>query len=198
MFNRQPFNRGKFNRKRTDRSVYFFGNASLTIGTAGHISTISTLQGEVGVRLTAAGQLNHSAGLSGSASVEFDASGFLIRSLPYGGYAAIRLSAAGQVLRIRIIEGGAASVIFTVVSGGFNTYRYEHLKLPDLTVRVGDELIINTDLMTVTLNGQNAIPYLSRDSEFYLFNPNENDVIYTSGNPNDRVDIRILWKDQYI
>ena len=199
MFNRQPFNRGKFNRSRTtDRSVYFFGNANLTLEAEGFINNVSTFRGAADIYLTGKGRLNYNAELNGYVSVVMQADGFLIRVIPFKGFAAVNVIAAGKLLRTRIIRSGKVSVIVLAASGGFNTYRYEYLKLPDLIVRVGDELIIDTDLLTVTLNGQNVIPQLSRDSEFFLFNPNVNDVIYTSGSPDDNVDIRILWKDQYL
>ena len=57
----------------------------------------------------------------------------------------------------------------------------------------GDELIIDTDNMTVTINGENAIMYLADSSTFFTLSAA--DIIRYEGT--GTADIRLLWKDRW-
>ena len=67
--------------------------------------------------------------------------------------------------------------------------------IPGLTMTAGDELIIDTEHMTITLNGANVIDLLSDDSEFFKLKPGENDIIVEGGTT---ADIKVLWKDRWL
>ena len=56
-------------------------------------------------------------------------------------------------------------------------YGIDIISLPDLVLKPGQELIIDTDNMTVTLDGQNAIHLLSDDSVFFFLAQGEDLVI---------------------
>ena len=200
MFNRAPFNRGRFNRARADKSVHFFGSAGLSLNVTGLLNVSGVFAGQqtARLRLKTLGQVNYTASLEALAKMNLASNAFLIRSKAFEASAGLHLRALAELLRERSFNASQARMFLTTASSVFNTYRYEYIRLPNMTLRPGDELIIDTDEMTINLNGQNVIAYLSRDSEFFLFNPNENDVIYTSANPNVQVDIRILWKDAYL
>ncbi len=197
MFNRQPFNKGKYNVSFYQNTVDFYGFIDLALEASARINAISNFQGTSETELSIEGNINYSVNMQGNAEMELLLDGAIIKSISFDGSSIMLIHASGEIVRQRFFDG-EAGLVLEVTSQGFNTYRYEYIKLPDLILRTGDELIINTDEMTVTLNGQNVIQYLSRDSEFFLFNPRENDIIYTSGNANDKVDIKILWKDAFL
>lgn len=196
-FNRQPFNRRGFNV--TGYRNYKSCNAKINLKVAGNMSAYSVLKGNADLSLLSSGKLNATLAFEGNADTKLLADGTMGVIKKLQGDACLSLEANSALfIRQRYFSGKMLFVVAVASSAGFNTYRYEYIELPDLTLKSGDELIINTDEMTVTLNGQNVVQYLSRDSEFFLFNPHENEVIYTSGNPNDKVDIKILWKDAYL
>ena len=55
--------------------------------------------------------------------------------------------------------------------------------------------IIDTEHMTVTLNGANIIDRVSDDSAFFKLQPGENDIIVEGGTT---ADVKILWKDRWL
>lgn len=198
MFNRQPFNRGKFNRSFTAaNSVLLYGEMSLGLETAGKVNVSRTFKGSAALELTATGRVTYSANLDGNASLLIIATGLLIRTQTIEGNANLNLTAEGSIIRARHISADALFTL-TLDNVGFDAFRYEMISLPGLVVRPGDELIIDMENMTVTMNGQNVMRFLSRDSEFFRLNPGNNELTYQCTVPTGRVDIRILHKDAWI
>lgn len=195
-FNKLLFNRGKFNI--ASFRNYKNCNAKIDINVTGQMSTFSIFKGNIDLSLITSGRLNATLAYEGKAEAVLTTGGAIGIIKPLYGDALMRLETSSALFTRQRIFNGNKFFILEVTSKSFNTYRYEYIKLPDLVMKTGDELVINTDEMTVTLNGQNVIKYLSRDSEFFLFNPHENDIIYKSGNTSDKVDIKILWKDAYL
>jgi len=198
MFNRQPFNRGKFNRSAVAaNSVLLYGDAGLELEAAGKLNVSNTFKGNAALELSATGKVTYSANLKGYADLFLFAGGQVTRSRTFEGYADLNLTADGNLIRARIISGDAL-LMLTVDNEGFNTFRYEQISLPGLVVRQGDELIIDMENMTITMNGVNVMRFLSRDSEFFRLNPGNNEITYESTVAAGRVDLRILWKDAWI
>jgi hypothetical protein len=52
--------------------------------------------------------------------------------------------------------------------------------------------------MTVSVNGQNMMKFVSDDSEFFSLLPGDNEIIYTDGVTTRKVSIDILWKDRWV
>lgn len=77
-------------------------------------------------------------------------------------------------------------------------YYYDHINLKDIVLKPGDELIIDTDLMTVTLNGQNAMRYFSSQSDFFKLAPGENIIAYSDDSETKEYSVDILWKDRWL
>jgi len=198
MFNRQPFNRGKFNRSvNVANSVFLYGEIDLELGAAGKLNASNTFKGNAALSLTTTGKATYSANLKGDMELFLFTDGQVTRLRPFEGNADISIAAEGKIVRARII-GGDALLSLTVGNEGFNTFRYEIISLPGLLIGQGDELIIDMENMTITLNGQNAMRYLSRDSEFFRLNPGNNEITYHSTVTAGRVDLRILWKDAWV
>jgi len=190
--NRMGFNRGKFN-----VSAHRQSNANISVTATGELSVTRCFSGDAEIEVQATGTLNASYALSGEAEIEVLADGYMNAARSFGGAAEVTVSAMGYMNVVRGL-GGAAYIIVETTSQEFNTFRLEYIELPDLILAPGDELIIDTDAMTITRNGENVMRYLSRASEFFQFNPQENEIEYVSSNPDDQVEIRILWKDAWL
>jgi len=67
-----------------------------------------------------------------------------------------------------------------------------------LALAPGDELIINTDEMTVTVNGQNGMRYFSMDSDFFKLLSGENKIVYSDTSGSRDVLVDIIWKDRWL
>ena len=74
----------------------------------------------------------------------------------------------------------------------------ETIKLSGLILKPGDEIVIDTCEMTVSVNGQNMMKFVSNDSEFFSLLPGDNEIIYTDGVTTRKVSIDILWKDRWV
>lgn len=72
------------------------------------------------------------------------------------------------------------------------------LTLTGLILKPGDELLIDTGEMTVLLNGQNAMKYFTKDSEFIEFLHGINDIVYSDKSASRKVTIDVLWKDRWL
>lgn len=59
----------------------------------------------------------------------------------------------------------------------------------------GDELVIDTEHMTVTLNGENIIDRVSDDAVFFKLMSGINDITVEGGTT---ADVRIVWKDRWL
>lgn len=69
----------------------------------------------------------------------------------------------------------------------------DYIKFVGLTLVAGDELIIDTDHMTATLNGVNVIQYVTDDSTFFPIHAE--DQIEISGN--GQAAVVVQWKDRW-
>ena len=175
-----------------------WGDANIGLETEGRLNAVLLYSGGADILLNSAvDKINIAKSIQGSADILLTAAGRIAAAIPFQGDAAILLSSAGRLNRVFGLQG-RANILLVVENEGFNIFRYEHIHLPTLSIPVGGELIIDTDDMTITLNGQNVMRHLSRDSEFFLLNPATNEIVYTSGNQNNRANINILWKDAWL
>ncbi len=68
MFNRQPFNRGKFNTS-NDRSINLHGNASVSLETSGSVIAVKSFEGLAKTSLLMSGNVSFVNTLSGNANI---------------------------------------------------------------------------------------------------------------------------------
>jgi len=200
MFNRQLFNRGRFSRPlNSANSIVFTGTVDLGVeAEAEKINVTLAFNGHADITLELAGQMNYAVSFDGNADLQLNTDGNLIRARNFEGHTDIAMTADGNLIRGRVFHGNALITLTLASTEGFNTFRYEHVHLPGLLVRPGDELIIDMENMTVTLNGQNVMRFLHRNSEFFTLNPGNNEITYESTVTNGRVDMRVLWKDAWL
>jgi hypothetical protein len=175
MFNFMRFNLGKFNLDFVDDALR--GTARLNLSATATMNVVRGFTGYAPVTLITIGNINAASTFEGNVNILMGATG---------------------VINAYFYLYGELDLLLGVQSEGFNTFHYAIIHLPDLVMPLNGLLFIDTDNMTITLNGQNVMRYLSRDSEFFMFSPTINEVTFESGNQDNRADIRILWKDAWL
>ena len=177
MFNRQPLNRGKLN----VASTQSIGNSGLALMVMGANSVLANRI------INASGLANMKLGEStDGTNVKSNngATGLVMASLADG---TKNLIVAGDVANL--VMGTEAN---QVLSGE------EVIVLEGLVLSPGDELVINTYDMTVTLNGQNAMEYFSNESDFITLLNGLNTIEYNDGSGSRNISFDILWKDRWL
>lgn len=173
MYNRSPYNRASYNRS---ASFVFEWTA---------IASATTESG---------GALIIVRYFDGAAAAETASSGEIIRIVLYSGEAEAISEAAAEYIRT-IYQTGQADAITTGSGSAVSTYGSVTMVIENVNMKPGDELIIDTEHMTVTLNGVNIVDKVSDESVFFKLKDGENDVIVEGGTT---ADIKILWKDRWL
>ena len=173
MYNRTIYNRTVYNRKA--RFVFeWTATATAESGSSGVLLVVRRLEGSAEANSEASGQIVRVILLSASAVGDSEAQGDYIRRLFFEAEAIAESSASGT---------------------GVSTYGQEVMTIEGVNMEPGDELIIDTEHMTVTLNGVNIIDRVEDSSIFFKLKSGENEIIVEGGTS---ADIRILWKDRWL
>ena len=177
MYNRTAYNRTAFNR-----------------ATGGQQMT-----GNCRLELRAAGKASRRMSPAGAASLSLRAAGIcwrlpVLSPLP----AILELTAVGQAGRRYFPICLPVGIDLMAAAPGYNAYGQEFIKLPDLVLKPGQELVIDTEAMTVLLNGVNAAELVSMDSDFINLSPGENILVYEDGSPARAVQMKIEWKPRWL
>lgn len=174
MYNRTTYNRSGYNRIDIDEFIW----SAEAFGQSGAAAYIIVTR-----RLT------------GNASAVGSASGDIVRIFAMQGDISAESVGIGRIIRIRSFSSEVEAISYAKATG-LVSYGTEILAFSDdLTLQPGDELIIDTDAMTVTLNGENAVAYVTDDSIFFKLAPGDSTLNFAGG---DQADIRILWKDRWL
>lgn len=173
MYNRAAFNKTAFNRS---SSIVFewLATANAETDTTAAVKIIRYLNGSVEA-IAAAG-------------------GVVIRVVLPSGIAQAQTDSTGDYIRTLFFEA-LAEAVASASATGVSTYGSVTMSFPGLTMTAGDELVIDTEHMTITLNGANVIDLLSDESVFFKLMPGENDIIVEGGTT---ADIKVLWKDRWL
>lgn len=175
--NRQPFNRSAFNRP-LSTSTTGTGLSQIKLkGSAVANRTISVPESRA--QLIARGSLAPTLG-------KFDS-----------GNVALKLTALGDGVKALSVDAGIAEVVLTA-SAQQAVQGEAVIALEGLTLAVGDELIINTIDMTVTVNGQNGMKYFSPYSEFFTLLNGANTLIYSDTVAARKINFDVIWKDRWL
>lgn len=173
MFNRSAYNRTSFNRS---SSIVF--------------EWLATANAET----DASAAVKIIRYLNGSVEAIAAASGAVIRVVLPSGIAQAQTDSTGDYIRTLFFEA-LAEAVASASATGVSTYGSVTMSFPGLTMTAGDELVIDTEHMTITLNGANVIDLLSDESVFFKLMPGENDIIVEGGTT---ADIKVLWKDRWL
>lgn len=177
MFNGQPFNRGKFNVSST-QSLGANGIALMVMGANSvPASKIISANGIAG--------LNMKSNADGT-NTKYNT-----------GATALVLDTYANATKRFIAESGVSTLVMNTEAS--QTLSGEELiNLEGIILKPGDELIINTCDMTVTINGQNAMQYFSNDSDFISLLSGINTLEYNDSNSSRNVSFDVIWKDRWL
>lgn len=173
MYNRTPYNKTAYNRS---ACIVFewLATAGAETGTAAAVRIIRHFDGTV--EAVAA------------------ASGVVVRVVLPSAIADAQADTVGDYIRTLFFEA-LAEAVATASGNGVSTYGSVTLVIEGVNMNAGDELIIDTEHMTVTLNGANIIDRVSGESAFFKLQPGANDIIVEGGTT---ADVKILWKDRWL
>ena len=178
MFNRQPFNQGKFNVSSTQA----IGNSGIALMIMGANSVLA----------------NRVISASGLASLKLGEVSDGTNRKYSSGIAGLVMGSQANGTKYYLAVGNPASLIMATEANQLLSGE-EVIVLEGLVLDPGDELVINTYDMTVTLNGQNAMEYFSSDSDFIKLLNGLNTIEYNDGNGGSRnISFDILWKDRWL
>lgn len=177
MFNRQPYNRGKFN------------VPSAAISSNSGIALLKLEAVPVSAQRTISA--------SGQASLKLGslADGTIIKYSTAS--AVLTMSGVADGTKVFIVSAGTAALVIMTQANqqlsGEQVMRFE-----DLVLCPGDELVINTCDLTVTLNGLNAMEYFAADSEFITLLNGKNIIEYNDESGTRNISFDIIWKDRWL
>lgn len=174
MYNRAHYNRQSYNRLSRNEFAWT-GSATAQSSAGGNLVIERRFTGDV-------------------AEAVSEAAGELIRQHLLASEAAAVTAASGSVIRIRFF-GGTAEAESSASGTGVSTYGQEVMTILGVNMVAGDELIISTEHMTVTLNGENIIDRVSDDAVFFKLMSGVNDITVDGGTT---ADVRVVWKDRWL
>lgn len=177
MFNRQPYNRGKFN----------VPSAAVSSNSGIALLKLGTTPVNVQRTISAAGQ----ATLQMNGIID----GTVVRYATAIGQVILGSFANGT--KVFIMDAGTASLVL-LTQANQQLSGEQTMRLEGLVLQPGDELVINTCDMTVTLNGQNAMEFFTADSEFITLLHGLNTIEYNDESGSRNISFDILWKDRWI
>lgn len=177
MFNRQPFNRGKFNVP----SVAVSSNSGISLLKLGAIPVSA----------------QRTISASGKASLKLGSltDGTIIKYSTAS--AVLTMSGAANGAKVLIVDAGAATLVM-LTEANHQISGEQVMRFEDLVLKPGDELVINTRDLTVTLNGLNAMEYFAADSEFITLLNGENTIEYNDESGARKISFDIIWKDRWL
>lgn len=132
--------------------------------------------------------------LGGTATALAQSDGTIIRLRLLAAVADADSTAYGTYVRIRFFSSSADAISFASGSG-VSTYGSVTFVLEGVHMLPGDELVIDTEHMTVTLNGVNIVDRITDSSAFFHLMSGVNQLTVEGGT---QADIRILWKDRWL
>lgn len=177
MFNRQPFNQGKFNAS----SLQAIGNNGIALMNMGsniiRVSKIISAKGVCDLQMKGASDITKIKYSSTISNVKSDS--------------------RANGTKVYVVSSDVSSMKMETLSNQYLSGE-SFILLENINLKPHDELIINTCDMTVTINGQNAMQYFSVDSDFFKLNNGVNEIIYSDDELDRNVSLDIIWKDRWL
>lgn len=173
MYNRTPYNRTPYNRS----EVFAFEWLSTVYADAATTASLLIIR-----RFAA------------SVEAVASASGNFIRVLFFDSGAEATTEAIGVYIRTLFFASEVDAIAYASGTGVSN-YGSVTLVIDGVNMSAGDELVIDTEHMTVTLNGANIVDRITDASAFFKLMSGENEIIVEGGTT---ADIRVLWKDRWL
>ena len=176
MFNRADFNRQSYNRSSSGIDQT---GAALIVITA-----------------VAAAGLQHNQ--KGQATISLAAKAIPVLITQAQAASVIAITGYAAVIRARYCETVTAEILINA-KVFYYAYGTAMVNLGGLTIPPGGELIIDTDKMTVTLDGISVIEYVSMDSDFIQILAGLNTIVYQDSSGAVRqASVRVEWKPRWL
>lgn len=172
MFNRAEFNKTPFNR------------FELAFRWSGAGKVVCEVSGDCHVYRSMAA--------AGDIESDTSAANHIIRSM--SGVADVICEAAGHYIRVRYFAG-IAEVVCSAQAGTLYKSSLETFDITSLDMAAGDQLIIDMDKMTVTLNGVNVGAKVTDDAVFFKLKPGENELTFKG---NNSAQIKVEYGDRWL
>ena len=172
MFGHIPYNREAFNRTSESESIAWKGAAEAVAIAEGELRLTKRMDGEAAAVAAATATASNVHYVEGAADAKATASSDWIRKVYMGGHA----EAVSSASAVGLYQMGADYLGFAV------------------DLNAGDDLVIDTERMTVLRNSQNFIYALDDTSTF--FDIGKGDIITVSGS--GTATVSVLWKDRWL
>lgn len=173
MYNRTPYNKTAYNRT-TSIIFEWLATANAETETSAAVKIVRHF--------------------SGAVEAVAVSSGVIIRVVLPTALAEAEAESVGDYIRT-LFFSALAEAVATASGSGVSTYGSVTMVIEGVNMVAGDELIIDTEHMTVTLNGANIIDRVSDESAFFKLQPGVNDITVEGGTT---ADVKILWKDRWL
>ena len=170
------YNRGQYNISRGGSdSMSGFAALAYGINTPRAMARVSIAAQSVGIRYSSVAQA---------------VSGVVMASEPAG----IAYSIEGRPTLAVLITAPDVGIVFGTLPVVAQVVGAQSMTIVG-TFRPGDMLIIDTDQLTATLNGVNAMHMV--DITQFVLVPGEDEIFFT-GNVNTELDVKIMWKNRWV
>lgn len=179
MFNTQKFNLGKFNVP-----------SSNVASASGNASAIGGMTGLSYVICAGQGAFNGIGGMD-------KANPSRVTPAEVGIMHAIS-SASGQYYNRVEVTGEQVDGISGMTIKTAEVFGVSIISLADIVLKPGQELVIDTENMTVTIDGENAIHLLSDDSDFFFLAQGENIITYSDNANSRNINLKAMWKNRWV
>lgn len=175
MFNRSSFNKTAFNKLTSVVSpvIYLGGTTRASV-------------------IAEALRLNLSFNIIGSSAGSSGAGGYFSIKLQFGAQTAAASEGLAEYIRGRYVSA-LITAISTAQAIQLSGYDEEIMSFTALGMAPGDELVIDTENMTVLLNGENALNKLTDESAFFTIEKGTSIAVERQGT----ADVTIIWKDRW-
>lgn len=173
MFNRSGYNQTPYNRPGVATVILF----SSALSGAGSLYVLATLDATARASLSGAGSLEAA----------------YTRDLAYS----TALSGAGSLGAVFVRESNLASGLSGAGSliPNMSKYRIDYIEFEG-EFKPGDRIVIDSDKLTVTINGQNALQQTTGD--FFDLALGDNTITYTDTSGSRNVILRIIHRDKFV
>jgi len=179
MFNTQKFNLGKFN-----------------VST----SNVKSMSGAVTVITDALGVMSVKKRLSGTSNTtaKMEPASMIRKVQLFAEAIEVSTDSFAKWYNRLLLHADPTEAITGASAKAIEVYGIETISLPDIVLKPGQELVIDTSEMTVTIDGENVIHLLSTDSDFFALMQGENTITYSDNSNKRTAGLKVMWKNRWV
>ena len=179
MFNTQKFNLGKFNVPSTN-----------VASASGNISATGGMTGIANIICSGAGVFSGMGAMEKASPARITPA----EAEPMHGISGLTVQYYNRVA----VTGEPMDGISGMTIKAAEVFGVSVIRLADIVLKPGQELIIDTENMTATIDGENAIHLLSDDSDFFFLAQGDNIVTYSDNGKSRTANLKVMWKNRWV